>query len=423
MLGTPSVTPCRPEQRTIGKLELPITYSLKGGPHKMRRDDPVYIGVMFSQTGWTAVTEKSMLSATMFAIDEINQSGGINGRELIPVYRDPAGEPAAYKAMAADILADGKVKVILGCYTSSQRKAVLTALDKEAGILCYPAQYEGFEYSESAMYFGAVPNQNSLLLARYLLENHSPRIYIVGSDYIWPRESGRIMGDLIRSGGGEVLGERYLGQQAKRPEMDSLIADIMKCRPDIIFNNFVGQSNLDFYNAYAGNGLDAGQIMVASLTTSEADLQEIDPKAAVGHITAATYFASQANPANISLLERYKTARGEPAHTNMCWDAAYTQTHMVAQAMRNGSADSVGSIRAGLLGTSFEAPQGRVAIDPSNLHCYVWPKIGIVRSDGQFDIVAQTKNAIRPNPYMTTYSINSDEKTAADTISHTPEWT
>lgn len=389
----------------------------------MKRDDPVYIGVMFSQSGWTAVTERSMLSATMFAIDEINQSGGINGRELIPVYRDPAGEPVAYKAMAADILAEGKVKVILGCYTSSQRKAVLTALDKEAGILCYPAQYEGFEYSENIIYFGAVPNQNSLLLARYLLKNHPARMYIAGSDYVWPRESGRIMGDLIRSGGGEILGECYLGEKATKPEMDSVIADIKRCKPDIIFNNFVGQSNLDFYSAYAEAGLDASQIVVASLTTSEADLQEIDPKTAEGHITAATYFASQSNPENIALLGRYKAARGEPAQTNMCWDAAYAQTHMVAQAMKNGSADSIGAIRAGILDASFEAPQGRIAIDPSNFHCYVWPKIGIVRSDGQFDIVAETETAVRPIPYMATYSIDSDEKPVADLRSHTPEWT
>lgn len=109
----------------------------------MTRNDPVHIGVIFSQTGWTAITERTMLEATLFAIDEINQAGGINGRELVPIYRDPAGEPAAYQAMASELLSDCGVKVILGCYTSSQRKAVLSALDKEAGLLCYPAQYEG----------------------------------------------------------------------------------------------------------------------------------------------------------------------------------------------------------------------------------------------------------------------------------------
>lgn len=373
----------------------------------MTRNDPVHIGVMFSQTGWTAITERTMLEATLFAIDEINQAGGINGRELIPIYRDPAGEPAAYQAMASELLSDRGVKVILGCYTSSQRKAVLSALDKEAGLLCYPAQYEGFEYSDNIIYFGAVPNQNSLFLAQYLIENHSPRIYIVGSDYVWPRESGRIMADLIRSDGGEVLGEGYLSSNAGCEDFDALMQDIVGCRPDIIFNNFVGQSNLDFYAAYAANKPD---IVVASLTTSEVDLHHIDAGIAQGHITAATYFASQGNLANLSVLDRYRASRGFFPIANMCWETAYSQTHMVALAMRNGNADNIGSIREGMLEQSFGAPQGRISIDPANMHCFAWPKIGIARSDGQFDIVAETAGPVRPDPYRTTYAIPGAEE-------------
>lgn len=388
----------------------------------MKSDQPVHIGVLFSTTGKTAVTERSMLAATEFAIAEINGSGGINGRELIPVYRDPMGEPAAYQQFAASLLAESKVKVILGCYTSSQRKAVLNVLDREPGLLCYPAQYEGFEYSENIVYFGAVPNQNSLFLALHLLDNYSPRIYVVGSDYVWPRESGRIMGDLIRSGGGEMLGQCYLGDVATERDFDDLIKDIKRCSPDIIFNNFVGRSNVDFYSAYVGSGLNADRMMVASLTTSEADIQEIGASATVGHITAATYFASQSNPANRSCLARYRAARGEEPHANMCWDAAYTQAHVVAQAMRNGDPDSIGSIRSGILGASFDAPQGMIRIDALNSHCYVWPKIGIARSDGQFGIVAETSQAVRPDPYRTTYSLSREGEASPDTDPHDPQY-
>ncbi len=39
------------------------------------------------------------------------------------------------------------------------------------GLLFYPTLYEGFEYSPNCIYTGACPNQNSLQLARYLLES------------------------------------------------------------------------------------------------------------------------------------------------------------------------------------------------------------------------------------------------------------
>ena len=47
------------------------------------------VGVLFSQSGVMAVIEETQLRATLLAIDEINQSGGVNGRELVPVIYDP----------------------------------------------------------------------------------------------------------------------------------------------------------------------------------------------------------------------------------------------------------------------------------------------------------------------------------------------
>lgn len=375
----------------------------------MRSDRPIHIGVLFSKTGWTAATERSMLSATKFAIDEINEAGGINGRQLVPIYGDPEGKPSAYQDMARELLSERKASIILGCYTSSQRKAVLSVLDREHGLLCYPAQYEGFEYSRNIVYFGAVPNQNSFFLGSYLLENFTPRLYIVGSDYVWPRESGRIMADLIRSRDGEIVGQHYLREEASFEEFDALIKDMKSRKPDIVFNNFVGNSNVKFYQAYADNGLDAYQMPVASLTTSETDIREIAAGTASGHITAATYFQSQTNLANRSCLERYQAVHGEQPNANMGWEAAYTQAHVVAQAMRQCDSDNVNLVRAQILGSTFDAPQGVIAIDPLNSHAHVWPKIGVVREDGQFDIVAETSHAVPPDPYRAAYFLDEED--------------
>ncbi|SIT84844.1 transporter substrate-binding domain-containing protein [Pontibaca methylaminivorans] len=373
----------------------------------MPSDNDINIGVLFSTSGWTSVTERSMLSATRFAIEEINADGGINGRRLNAVYGDPKGETSAYEKMAQELLTEKSVRVILGCYTSSQRKAVLSVLDREAGLLCYPAQYEGFEYSGNAVYFGAVPNQNSFFLGSYLLEHYDPRVFIVGSDYVWPRESGRIMGELVRSNGGEIIGEHYLREDASLDEFYLLIKEINRRRPSVIFNNFVGSSNVNFYRAYAESGLDAQQLPVASLTTSEADIKEIGA-AAIGHITAAAYFQSQDNPMNRLCLQRYQASEGKPVSVNMCWEAAYTQTHVVAQAMQNCDSDNFNQIRSAIFTSSFNSPQGRVTIDPSNSHRYIWPKIGAVREDGQFDIIAASSEAIRPDPYQANYTLNDD---------------
>ena len=52
------------------------------GLMKPRSKEPIRVGVLFSQTGVTSVIENSERLATILAAEEINQAGGINGREL-----------------------------------------------------------------------------------------------------------------------------------------------------------------------------------------------------------------------------------------------------------------------------------------------------------------------------------------------------
>ena len=51
-------------------------------------------------------------------------------------------------------------------------------------------------------------------------------------------------------------------------------------------------------------------------------------------------------------------------------------------------------------GQSFEAPEGRIAIEPENHHTWLTPRIGVLRRDGEFDIVWQAKAVVRPDPYL-----------------------
>jgi branched-chain amino acid transport system substrate-binding protein len=366
-------------------------------------EEPIGVGVLFSQTGVTSVTERSMLSATLFSIDEVNEAGGINGRELVPIHFDPGGDPVVYNRMANRLLAECGVRVIFGCYMSSSRKAVLRAVERRNGLLCYPAQYEGFEYSRNAIYCGAAPNQNSVQLGEYLLNHVGTRFYMVGSDYIWPRESDRIMSEMVQKHGGEVVDRGYLKLDAKRSAYKRLVADIKRKRPDVIFCNFVGESVVHFYQAFAEAGLDPRTTPIASLTTSESDIQAMGAAAGAGHITSATYFQSQKGVQNEACMKRYADRFGDGVVTNMCWEAAYFQVKIVAEAMCKTNTDEVDVLRPAILGAEFDAPQGRVRINPDNAHTHVWQKIGRARQDGQFEIISASESAIRPDPYLASY--------------------
>ena len=76
---------------------------------------PLRLGILFSKTGVTSAIESSQLQGTLLAIDEINHAGGIDGRELLPVYYDPGSSPSTYKTFAEKLMADDGVRIILGC--------------------------------------------------------------------------------------------------------------------------------------------------------------------------------------------------------------------------------------------------------------------------------------------------------------------
>ena len=47
------------------------------------------------------------------------------------------------------------------------------------------------------------------------MDTFGTRFYFVGSDYIYPRESNRVMRELLKSNGGSVVGERYVNVYAR----------------------------------------------------------------------------------------------------------------------------------------------------------------------------------------------------------------
>lgn len=372
----------------------------------MANKDPIRIGVLFSETGATSTIGRSQMQGTLLAIDEINQAGGVEGRELVPVRYDAQSSPAVYAAYAERLLLQDRVNVIFGCYMSSSRKAVLPIVEKWNKLLFYPTLYEGFEFSNNIIYTGAAPNQNSVQLAEFMTANFGSSVYLIGSNYIYPYESNRIMSDLVlQRPNSRKVGERYFNLDATEKDYRLMMADIRDKRPDFIFSTVVGDSTASLYRAYAESGLDPKTMPIASLTTSEAEISQMGFDVALGHFTAAPYFQSINSAANKRCLERLGERFGSSCVPNMCWEAAYFQVHIYANAYRHAEDDEISRIMPHILGSEFEAPQGRVRVDPTNHHTSLYPRIGVANSKGQFTIVREATRPVQPDPYMVTHSL------------------
>lgn len=368
---------------------------------KSKTSEPWRVGVLFSRSGYMALIEETQYRGTMLAIDEINESGGINGRELVPAVFDPASDNSLFRAHARKMLTEDGIKTIFGCYTSSSRKAVLPIVERMNGLLWYPTLYEGFEFSPNIIYTGAAPNQNSLTLFGYLAANYGKRIYFVGSDYVYPRESNRIMRGLVNQSGGQVLGEMYVSLNARREEFYPVMRDIKAARPDVIFSTVVGEATTFLYQAFNDFGLDPKSMPIASLTTTEAEISAMGADVGEGHITAAPYFQGSGGVNEQAFVQRYKKRFGESESTNMCVEAAYFQVHLFAKALEQVNTLDTDTLRPIVLGSTIEAPQGTVSINPACSHANVWSRVGRANRSGQFTIVHKSLSWIDADPYLT----------------------
>ena len=94
---------------------------------------------------------------------------------------------------------------------------------------------------------------------------------------------------------GKILDEIYVSLDADAEDFRKPIRLIEKLKPDVIFSTVVGQATSTFYRAYHEAGFDPSIMPIASLTTSEAEVAEMPPEVAEGHLTAAPFFETLGN--------------------------------------------------------------------------------------------------------------------------------
>jgi urea transport system substrate-binding protein len=359
----------------------------------------IKVGVLYSLTGTTAIIETSLNQATLMAIEEINAEGGINGKKLVPIVEDPASDPATFAQKARKLVVGDKCVSVFGSYTSASRKAVLPVFEKYNNLYWYPTLYEGRECSKNVIYTGAVPNQQQKEFVPWLVKNFGKKFYLIGSNYIYPKEENNVCKILLKELGGEVVGEEYV--PLGHSEFSSVIQKFKDTNPNVIFSTVVGDSVVALHRQYKAAGLDPAKMPMASLTTSEEEIAAMGGEFAVGHFTSAPYFQSYDSPENHKFVDAFRKRWGKDKTTNFVSEPAYFQVHLFKQAVAKLGNKSLTppDIRMASWDQEFKAPEGMVKIDPKNSHTYLWPKIGEAQKDGQFKIIQQVKEWVEPLPY------------------------
>ena len=366
-----------------------------------KEDNTVKVGILHSLSGTMAISETPVRDSELLAIKEINEAGGVLGKQTVAVEEDGASDPATFADKARKLLTENKVATVFGRWTSASRKAVLPVFEELYGLLWYPVQYEGMEASPNIMYMGASPNQQVVPAVDYCAKNFGKKMYLVGSDYIFPRTANRIIKAQLGNLEGECVGETYVPMG--HSDFAAVIEEIKKEKPDVIINSLNGDSNVYFFRQLADAGFGAGNMPIMSFSISEEEVNTIGVQYLKGQLVAWNYYETTATALNQKFVSDYKTEYGSDRVTGDPIEAGYIAVHMWAKACKKAGTFDVEPVRIAAKGLSFTAPEGTVTIDGENQHLFKQVRIGKINENGLIDEIWATPGAIKPDPYLSTY--------------------
>lgn len=357
---------------------------------------PIRIGVLHSLTGTMSTSERPLVEAVRLAVDEINAQGGLLGRPVVVVVVDGRSDWQVFAQETERLIQQEQVSALFACWTSACRKAIKPVVERHQHLLFYPVQYEGLEQSKYIVYTGAAPNQQIVPGTHWALTNFGKRIYLVGSDYVFPRIANRIISDLIHAAGGQILGERYIPLGST--DIQASIDDIRRLRPDIVLNTLNGDSNAPFFQALS-RAADLHATPVLSFSVAEPEMISFGGGALPAHYAVWSYFQSLPGAENRRFVTAFQARYGRTAVTSDPMVAAYVGVHLWAQAVREAGSAEPARVNATIAHQSYKGPFGIVSVDPSTRHVWRSVRIGRVLANGQFELVDALPSPIRPAPF------------------------
>ncbi|MDQ3701014.1 MAG: urea ABC transporter substrate-binding protein, partial [Chloroflexota bacterium] len=328
--------------------------------------------------------------------------GGVLKKRIEPVIEDGASDWPTFSEKAKKLIQSDRVATVFGCWTSASRKAVLPVFESLKALLWYPVQYEGLEASPYIFYTGAAPNQQIVPAVEYLINEGRKRIFLLGSDYVFPRTANEIIKLQLGAQGGTLAGEEYtpLGHT----DYSTVITKILGAKPDVVFNTLNGDSNVAFFKQFKDAGNTPDKIQTLSVSVAEEEVRGIGAANMIGHLASWNYYQTTDTPTNKKFVEAYKAKFGANRVTDDPIEAAYIGVYLWAKAVEKAGSTDVEKVKTAAKGLEFAAPEGTVKIHATNQHISKPVRIGKVRADGLFDEVWSTGKPVDPDPFLESYT-------------------
>ena len=345
--------------------------------------EPIRIGVAVGLSGANSVVAPAVVQASQLAVDEINASGGILGRQVqLEITDDASGAVGAQKAYDT-LVFQKNVDAIISMETSAARNAALPIVARGKKPFIYTSFYEGRSCNPWMYVNGWVPEQQVAPVVDYFVKAKGAKtFYLVGNDYAFGRGMLQFTRKYIEAHGGKVVGEEYLPTDGT--DWTPILSKIRAAHPDALISATAGGApNVALAKQLKGSGLT---LPYGNLAIDEGTAKSMGD-VATGIYMSGSYLTSIDTSANKKFLAAMDKRFGNDVKTpNELSEPQYEAFFLYKAAVEKAGSTDPGKVIKALDQVSFNGPRGQIEMVKSR-HTPLAMRLGQIQSDGSVKIL------------------------------------
>ena len=343
-----------------------VAFGLMADGPARAAEDTIKICVIDDHSGDFALPNIPKTRGAQLAVDQINATGGVLGRQLELIHYDGQSDVKRHQEMANKCILDDEVDVIMAGYTSSEREAARAVAVKNKTIFWHNNQGEGGIADKYSFFTGPIPEQQILPGVEYMIKKFGPKMYVLAADYGFGQVSALWTHVAAGLYGGEIVGEEFI--PLGNSEFAASIANVQKAKPDFMVHYLVGANQSQFYPQAQAVNLGLPAISTVNLQQGYEHKRFPAPSLANMFIPVA-YIEEIPTAANQDFLAAWHAKWPDEPYVNQPARSAYVAVNLMAEAWRRaGTTETDAVISALESGITFDAPEGRVLLDPATHH-------------------------------------------------------
>ncbi|MEH6357243.1 MAG: ABC transporter substrate-binding protein [Marinobacter sp.] len=345
-------------------------------------EEPIRIGGIYILSGSAATYGEFAQKGINLAVDEINASGGILGRQVEMVYEDSQGKASVAIQAARKLVYSEKVDALVGLDSSGvaqgmvptmpelQKPLIIThaATPDVTGKLC-----NAFTYRISV---NVAQNMKAAALVAEKLD--ATNWTTIGPDYAFGHQSWEFFGNYLK----ELKPDVNLMSETNFPRFGAedftpFIDRVMDSDAEGVLISVWGGDLVNFIRQANNRGFfEKDYELLFTVGAATEVLSALGDEMPEGvHLSTRYWFEAYDNDINARFVKAYVDAYGGPPSYNA--EGAYAAIYAYKKAMETAGTTDGPAVAKALSGMSIEAPNGTVTFRKEDNQAMVGPNWGI----------------------------------------------